>query len=93
MHLGAGSIELNVARILWAFDVGAARDEKTGEEIPVDIFAYSDGFNSVPLPFRCTIRPRTASHVEVIEREWKKALEELRVYDVVDGSGSSQACT
>ena len=36
MHLGLASVSINVARILWAFDVGPARDER-GEEIEVDM--------------------------------------------------------
>ncbi|KAK8066754.1 hypothetical protein PG997_013501, partial [Apiospora hydei] len=36
MHLGAASINLNIARILWAFNVSPAKDE-TGQDIDVDM--------------------------------------------------------
>lgn len=43
-------------------------------------FAYSDGFNSSPLPFPCSITPRSARHVEVVEREYREAMAELQPY-------------
>jgi hypothetical protein len=36
MHLGSASVAINVARILWAFDVRPALDEK-GNKIDVDM--------------------------------------------------------
>ncbi|KAL7624834.1 hypothetical protein AAE478_004048 [Parahypoxylon ruwenzoriense] len=79
MHLGSASVELNIARILWAFNVEPAKDAN-GRDIDVDIFAFSDGFNSSPLPFRCSIKPRSSKHVEIIEREYQDALEPLKTY-------------
>jgi len=43
-------------------------------------FAFSDGFNSSPLPFRCSITPRSAHRVEIIEKEFEEAMKELQVY-------------
>ena len=42
LQLANNSIFLNIARMLWAFDIGKARDDK-GNEIPVDIFDLSNG--------------------------------------------------
>jgi cytochrome P450 len=36
LHLGSASVAINIARILWAFDVSPARNEK-GEEVEVDM--------------------------------------------------------
>lgn len=36
MHLGSASVLLNIARILWAFNVGAAKDAQ-GRDIDVDM--------------------------------------------------------
>ncbi|KAH7310761.1 cytochrome P450 [Stachybotrys elegans] len=79
MHLGSASVTLNIARILWAFDIGPAKDED-GKDIDVDIFGYSDGFNSSPLPFRCSITPRSQNHVEVVEHEYGKVINDLTQY-------------
>ncbi|KAI5926612.1 hypothetical protein F4810DRAFT_707700 [Camillea tinctor] len=86
-HLATASVELNVARVLWAFDVGAARDG-AGKEIDVDIFAFSDGFNSSPLPFPCSIVPRSAAHAEIVERECRDALVQLRAYSALEKESS-----
>ncbi|KAK0385962.1 hypothetical protein NLU13_7136 [Sarocladium strictum] len=79
MHLGASSVTLNIARILWGFDVTPAKDEKN-RDVDVDIFAYSDGFNSSPLPFPCTITARSEEHADVIAKEYLTATEDLKAY-------------
>ncbi|KAK7966338.1 uncharacterized protein PG986_000615 [Apiospora aurea] len=80
MHLGAASVNLNIARILWAFNVSPAKDE-AGQDINVDIFAFTDGFNSSPLAFPCMITPRSAHHADIVEREARQALTELAAYE------------
>ncbi|GAA5975296.1 hypothetical protein JCM11641_005927 [Rhodosporidiobolus odoratus] len=80
MHLAENSVFINIARALWAFDISAAQNA-TGADIPVDIFSFTDGFNSMPRPFQCSIKPRSAQHVAVIEREWVDAAEELKQYE------------
>lgn len=40
-YLAEQGTYLSVARLVWGFRVEPAIDEKTGEEIPVDIFAYT----------------------------------------------------
>ncbi|KAI2603637.1 cytochrome P450 [Hypoxylon sp. NC1633] len=79
MHLGSASVELNIARMLWAFEVGPAQDAN-GKDIDVDIFAFSDGFNSTPLPFSCSIKPRSSTHAGVIEQEYQDAIGSLKTY-------------
>ncbi|PKS11704.1 hypothetical protein jhhlp_001692 [Lomentospora prolificans] len=85
MHLGSASVSINIARILWAFNVRAAKNQK-GEDIDVDIFAYTDGFNSVPLPFSCDITPRSEKHAEVIRREYEGSLDQLQAYTATTNS-------
>ncbi|KAJ7016951.1 cytochrome P450 [Mycena alexandri] len=80
MHLGSNSVYINIARILWGFNLRKARDEN-GQEIDVDTFAYTDGFNSVPQPFAIYITPRSAEHLAIIERENESAQEEMKAYD------------
>ncbi|KAF5538608.1 oxidoreductase [Fusarium napiforme] len=82
MHLGAASVTLNIARILWGFEVNPEKDEK-GRDVDVDIFAYSEGFNSSPLPFPCSITPRSVKHAQVIETEHDNALGDLMEYTAV----------
>ncbi|KAK3950572.1 cytochrome P450 [Pseudoneurospora amorphoporcata] len=83
LHLGHPSVTLNIARILWGFNVSLAKNER-GENIEVDmlvnLFAFSDGFNSSPLPFECLITARSSKHVQVIEQEFQDALRHLKNY-------------
>ncbi|KAJ7830878.1 cytochrome P450 [Mycena olivaceomarginata] len=79
-YLASNSLYLNIARILWGFDLCKARDEK-GNEIDVDTFAYTDGFNSVPQPFPISITPRSPGRLAIIERDNEAAQEEMKAYD------------
>lgn len=36
MHLGAASVSINIARVLWGFNIRPARD-KDGKDIEVDM--------------------------------------------------------
>lgn len=53
------------------------------EYLTMPSFAYSDGFNSTPLPFPCDIAPRSAAHAKVIEAEYEEAMAELTSYNAV----------
>ena len=75
---------ITVSRILWAFKISPAIGAKTGKEIPVDIDAYTDGFNSKPLPFQCRLEPRGEKYVEIMKREYEEAVEALQKYDPTD---------
>lgn len=55
----------------------------TERELMVTRFAFSDGFNSSPLPFPCSIKPRSSAHAEVIQQELQDALESLKTYTAV----------
>ncbi|KAF7336984.1 Cytochrome P450 [Mycena venus] len=79
-YLASNSIYINIARILWGFNLSKARDENDNE-IDVDTLAYTDGFNSVPQPFQMSITPRSPGHLAIIERENETAQEEMKAYD------------
>ncbi|KAK7517207.1 cytochrome P450 [Phyllosticta citriasiana] len=71
---------LSIARLLWGFRIEKAKDA-SGREIPVDIFAYTDGLNMRPQPFKCSITPRGDEIRQTIEREGKQALDDLAEYE------------
>ena len=75
---------ITVARILWGFKISPVIDKKTGKEVEVDINAYTDGFNSKPLPFQCRLEPRGKKYVEIMKREYGDALEALQKYEPTD---------
>ncbi|BGP32800.1 hypothetical protein JCM10296v2_004584 [Rhodotorula toruloides] len=80
MHLAENSIYINIARILWAFNISKAKDA-AGNDIPVDIFDFTDGFNSMPKPFKCSVKVRSPAHAAVIEREYSEAAEDFKQFE------------
>lgn len=71
---------LTVARLLWAFHIEKALDSQ-GKEIPVDIFAYTNGLNMRPQEFPCRFAPRSEDIRKTVLREGQQALDDLAVYD------------
>ncbi|EMC96385.1 hypothetical protein BAUCODRAFT_473264 [Baudoinia panamericana UAMH 10762] len=75
---------ITIARLLWAFNIQKALDTQ-GKEIPVDIFAYTDGLNMRPQPFECRFTVRSPEIHEAVMREGREALENLSVYEGESG--------
>ncbi|TPX15911.1 uncharacterized protein E0L32_000245 [Thyridium curvatum] len=78
--LAEQGIWITVARLLWAYSITPAKDAN-GKEIPVDIFAFTNGLNMRPQPFRCDIKPRSQELKETLEREGNQALLDLKPLD------------
>ncbi|KAI5803166.1 cytochrome P450 [Geopyxis carbonaria] len=78
--LAEASLFISITRILWGFTIAAPVDPATGESIRPDTFAYTDGFNSKPKPFRCVIAPRSPEIQAVIERDAADADQFLERY-------------
>ncbi len=74
--LAEQGVWITVTRLLWAFTIRKARDA-SGNEIPVDIFAFTNGLNMRPQPFRCDIVPRTEQIRQTIVSEGSQALLDL----------------
>ncbi|KAK3381042.1 cytochrome P450 [Podospora didyma] len=72
---------ITVARLLWAFTIQKAKDPTTGKDIEVDIFAYTNGLNMRPQPFKCDIFPRSEELRQSVIREGEQALNDLQVHD------------
>ena len=58
MHVAEQSLFINLARLLWGFNIELAKDEN-GQPIPVDFTTASlrPGFMSNPKPYRCGTFP------------------------------------
>lgn len=78
-HLAENSLDINVAKLVWAFDIRAGTDPVTGRpissnEINVDIETqWTDGFLIAPKPFPITLRVRSNKHREVLQQEMDQA--------------------
>ncbi|KJK61138.1 Cytochrome P450 [Aspergillus parasiticus SU-1] len=71
---------ITIARLLWGFDIRKVLDQH-GNEIPVDIFDFTNGLNMRPNPFECQITPRNQEICSTIRREGLQALQDLSQYD------------
>ncbi|KZM25572.1 heme binding [Ascochyta rabiei] len=72
---------LSICRLVWAFRIEPAMDKATGQEIPVDIFDYSNGSNWRPNPFKVAFVPRDARIKDTVVREGEQALKDLGKYN------------
>ncbi|KIX95545.1 uncharacterized protein Z520_08665 [Fonsecaea multimorphosa CBS 102226] len=74
-HIAKNSLFINIARLLWAYNIGYAYEVVGGEKkrIEVDPFAFTQGFNSRPMPFKASFTVRSQEKAAVIRDEWEKA--------------------
>ncbi|KAJ7479162.1 cytochrome P450 [Mycena latifolia] len=56
-HSASAALWIAIASILATFDITKARDEREEEIEPS--YEFDSGFINAPLPFKCTIRPRS----------------------------------
>lgn len=72
-HVALNSVLINAALMLWAFEIGKAKDEH-GNEVEIDTLAFTNTANSHPLPFQAEFRPRIEGIREIIQQEKAVAL-------------------
>ena len=81
MHLARNSIFLNIARILWAFDILPEMTEGPNPKpIIPDPWNYTDGFNSRPKPFPARFVPRSQRVIDTIRADYESAQGQLGVW-------------
>jgi hypothetical protein len=71
VHVAERSLFINISRVLWGFKI-LKKVGEDGQEIEVTE-QMAAGFFSVPKKYECDIRPRSAKHAEIMEKEWIKA--------------------
>ncbi|THV01370.1 cytochrome P450 [Dendrothele bispora CBS 962.96] len=81
MHIANSSLTINVTNLLWAFTYSKAKDPLTGSEIPIDPTKMSDGFALFPLPFECSIQPRSQKIADLIHKHFTDAIDVFRQYE------------
>jgi hypothetical protein len=68
-HIARNNLFINVAKLLWAFDLEVGVSEVTGKREEVDATAGTEGFVFSPTPFKAVFRPRGPWARDLIERE------------------------
>ncbi len=87
----------SLGRMIWAFDIRPGLDEHVsshvplfsyfifnavkGNEMKLDIFAYTESENIRPQPFKARFAPRSESIRKLILEEAVRARDALRIYD------------
>ncbi|KAH9908312.1 cytochrome P450 [Xylariomycetidae sp. FL2044] len=87
-HIARNSLWLQIARLLWAFDIEAGLSE-TGENLVVDSMAATDGLTSRPLAFKAVFKPRGPCVHKLIEKSCNTG--EMDVTAVLDKIGQDLA--
>lgn len=78
-HVAMNSLFINIARVLWAFDIECADDAgRKGEKVQPDPLAYSQGINSGPLPFKAKFVVRSPERRAAVEERWRSAEKDVR---------------
>jgi cytochrome P450 len=77
-HVAMNSLFINIARLLWAFDIEHAVDSN-GKKIEADPLGYTQGFNSGPLPFGARFVVRSEARRAAIEKAWSNAEKDTSV--------------
>jgi hypothetical protein len=70
IHVGEKSLFINIARIMWGFDI----QKPAG--VDWEILDPEEGGFNVPKPANVIIRPRSAKHEAVLRKEWDDARKE-----------------
>jgi hypothetical protein len=70
VHLAEKSLYINIAKIMWGFDI----QKPVGEQWKVD--DVDDGLLSIPKNSNVVIRPRSEKHANVFRKEWELAQKE-----------------
>ena len=86
VHLAEKSLFLNIARVLWGFELSKKRDTH-GDVIEPDANMVP-GWMTIPLPFVCDITCRSPGKKEIIEAVWAEARKGLKPDgDIPEGQG------
>lgn len=67
-HFARDILWIEVARLLWAFEIEAGKTE-TGEPIEVDDLTATDGLVMRPMPYKASFKPRDSQAEEIIARD------------------------
>jgi cytochrome P450 len=75
VHVAEKSLFLNIARVLWAFNI-SKKVGPDGKAIEPNT-AMVPGWMTIPQPFECSITPRSEKKAGLIKRYWTEAKNKL----------------
>lgn len=74
-HIARNSLFINMARLLWAFNIEYVYEEVNGVKVKqeIDPMAFTQGFNSRPQPFKADFQVRSSHAEDIVKGEWAAA--------------------
>ena len=72
IHVAEKSLFINIARIMWGFDISQPADGPDDWEV----YDAEEGGFSIPKQGKFIIRPRSAQHEKVLREEWERTRKE-----------------
>lgn len=75
LNIAERSLYILIARIAWACDIQKARDQE-GEEKPVPLYDYTEGFNTQPKWFPFNLQVRGEERLKIVKEQAEKARQE-----------------
>ncbi|KAJ7614588.1 cytochrome P450 [Mycena polygramma] len=79
-YTGRSGLEITLANLLWAFDFSPAI-APSGEVVPPDLWAFSDGITFAPRPFKTTIAVRSPEKKDIIRRNFLEQTSLFRPFE------------
>ncbi|KII89847.1 hypothetical protein PLICRDRAFT_40022 [Plicaturopsis crispa FD-325 SS-3] len=81
IHVADNAIMIAIMLVLWAFEFDYAIDPETRKPIELDEWDFHDGTFSYPNPYKCSIKPRSAHHAELIEQVFVDSIPTLLPFE------------
>ncbi|CAK7226225.1 hypothetical protein SBRCBS47491_006158 [Sporothrix bragantina] len=78
--LAEQGLRYSLGRMIWAFDILPGLDDQ-GQNVKLDIFAYTESENTRPEAFKARFVPRSDTIRQLVLEEAAEAREALRIYD------------
>ena len=77
-HIAENSVWLNMAKLIWGYDVTLADDSAGGGRVDPDK-GWTTGFLTKPTPFKANFTIRSLAHEAVIRKEWDECEKDVDV--------------
>jgi hypothetical protein len=75
MNIAERSLYILTARVAWACKVSKKKDA-AGNEVPVPLYDFTEGFNVQPRPFDFSLAARSEHRAEAVTEAWERAKNE-----------------
>ncbi|KAK5043558.1 hypothetical protein LTR84_011418 [Exophiala bonariae] len=92
-HIAKNSLLINIARILWAFDIGYKYKIVNGnkERCEVDPYAFTQGFNSRPSKFEASFKVRNEQRSRLVSEVWQVTEKDMdKVMELIRQKGTNK---